>query len=104
MKIDNLVQGGHGSDVGTDTLLCAQVGLAGSSTVGRNVILAGQVGVVGHTIIGDGAVVTAQSGVPGDVAPGATVSGTPAIDNLKWLRPVAVFHRLPELIRSLRRP
>ena len=104
VKIDNLVQVGHGSDVGTDTLLCAQVGLAGSSTVGRNVILAGQVGVVGRTIIGDGAVVTAQSGVPGDVAPGATVSGTPAIDNRKWLRAVAVFHRLPELMRSLRRP
>ncbi len=103
VKIDNLVQIGHGSVVGEHTLLCAQVGLAGSSTIGSNVILAGQVGVVGHTVIGDGATVTAQSGVPGNVAPGATVSGTPAFDNRQWLRSVALFQRLPELFRNLRR-
>ena len=61
-KIDNLVQVGHGSSVGENTLLCAQVGLAGSTTVGKNVILAGQVGVAGHLTIGDGAIATAQSG------------------------------------------
>ena len=63
---------GHGSSVGEDTLLCSQVGLAGSTHVGKNVILAGQVGVAGHCTIGDGAVATAQSGIPNDVAPGAT--------------------------------
>jgi UDP-3-O-[3-hydroxymyristoyl] glucosamine N-acyltransferase len=102
-KIDNLVQVGHGSTVGADTLLCAQVGLAGSTHVGKNVILAGQVGVAGHCTIGDGAIATAQSGIPNDVAPGATVSGYPAIDNRKWLRSVAVFNRLPDLIRNLRK-
>jgi UDP-3-O-[3-hydroxymyristoyl] glucosamine N-acyltransferase len=102
VRIDNLVQVGHGSDVGVDSLLCAQVGLAGSSTVGRNVILAGQVGVVGHSRIGDGAIVTAQSGVPGDVAPGATVSGSPAFDNVKWLRATSLFQRLPEIVRDLK--
>src|SRR4030095_15268657 len=71
-KIDNLVQVGHGSKVGENTLLCAQVGLAGSTEVGNNVILAGQVGVAGHLKIGDGAVATALSGIPSDVAPGAT--------------------------------
>jgi UDP-3-O-[3-hydroxymyristoyl] glucosamine N-acyltransferase len=101
-KIDNLVQVGHGSSVGADTLLCAQVGLAGSTHVGKNVILAGQVGVAGHCTIGDGAIATAQSGIPSDVPPGATVSGYPAIDNRKWLRSVALFNRLPEIIRSLR--
>jgi UDP-3-O-[3-hydroxymyristoyl] glucosamine N-acyltransferase len=101
-KIDNLVQVGHGSSVGEDTLLCAQVGLAGSTEVGKNVILAGQVGVAGHCKIGDGAVATAQSGIPNDVAPGKTVSGYPAIDNRQWLRSVALFNRLPELLRSLR--
>ena len=102
-KIDNLVQVGHGSEVGEDTLLCAQVGLAGSTKVGRNVILAGQVGVAGHCTIGDGAVATAQSGIPNDVAPGKTVSGYPAIDNRQWLRSVSLFNRLPELLRDLRR-
>src|SRR5581483_8535001 len=66
-KIDNLVQVGHGSSVGENTLLCAQVGLAGSTEVGKNVILAGQVGVAGHCKIGDGAIATAQSGIPNDV-------------------------------------
>ena len=102
-KVDNLVQVGHGSSVGADTLLCAQVGLAGSTEVGKNVILAGQVGVAGHCRIGDGAVATAQSGIPSDVADGKTVSGYPAIDNRDWLRSVAVFNKLPELAKTVRR-
>jgi UDP-3-O-[3-hydroxymyristoyl] glucosamine N-acyltransferase len=101
-KIDNLVQVGHGSTVGENTLLCAQVGLAGSTTIGKNVILAGQVGVAGHLTVGDGAVATAQTGIPSDVAPGAVVSGYPAMDNRAWLRTVAAVNRLPELLRKLR--
>lgn len=101
-KIDNLVQVGHGSTVGQRTLLCAQVGLAGSTEVGNDVILAGQVGVAGHCAIGDRVIATAQSGIPNDVAAGKVVSGYPAIENRQWLRAVAVFNRLPELARSLR--
>jgi UDP-3-O-[3-hydroxymyristoyl] glucosamine N-acyltransferase len=101
-KIDNLVQVGHGSKVGSRTLLCAQVGLAGSTHVGNNVILAGQVGVAGHCSIGDGVIATAQSGIPNDVGAGKVVSGYPAIDNRQWLRAVAIFSRLPEFARSLR--
>jgi UDP-3-O-[3-hydroxymyristoyl] glucosamine N-acyltransferase len=101
-KIDNLVQVGHGSKVGERTLLCAQVGLAGSTHVGNDVILAGQVGVAGHCAIGDGVIATAQTGIPNDVAAGKVVSGYPAIDNRQWLRAVAVFSRLPELARALR--
>jgi UDP-3-O-[3-hydroxymyristoyl] glucosamine N-acyltransferase len=103
-KIDNLVQVGHGSTVGKDSLLCAQVGLAGSTTIGKAVILAGQVGVAGHCTVGDGAIATAQSGIPSDVAPGKVVSGYPAIDNRQWLRSVALINRLPELLRSLKSP
>jgi UDP-3-O-[3-hydroxymyristoyl] glucosamine N-acyltransferase len=101
-KIDNLVQVGHGSRVGENTLLCAQVGLAGSTDVGNDVILAGQVGVAGHCSIGDGAIATAQTGIPSDVAAGAIVSGYPAIDNKLWLRCSAVFSRLPEIAKVLR--
>jgi len=101
-KIDNLVQVGHGSRVGEDTLLCAQVGLAGSTNVGNNVILAGQVGVAGHCKIGDGAIATAQSGIPNDVQAGAVVSGYPAIDNKLWLRCAAAFNRLPEIAKMLK--
>ena len=103
-KIDNLVQVGHGSKVGERTLLCAQVGLAGSTHVGNDVILAGQVGVAGHCSIGDGVIATAQTGIPNDVTAGKVVSGYPAIENRQWLRAVAVFSRLPELARSLRSP
>ena len=103
VKIDNLVQVGHGSTVGENTLLCAQVGLAGSSGVGKNVLLAGQVGVVGHSFIGDGVIVTAQSGVPGDVAPGSVISGSPAFEHRRWMRSVAAFNRLPELIKQMRK-
>ncbi len=101
-KIDNLVQVGHGSTVGENTLLCAQVGLAGSTTIGNNVILAGQVGVAGHLTVGDGAIATAQTGIPSDVAPGAVVSGYPAMDNREWLRMVTALKRVPELLRKLR--
>jgi UDP-3-O-[3-hydroxymyristoyl] glucosamine N-acyltransferase len=100
-KIDNLVQVGHASEVGENSLLCAQVGLAGSSKIGRNVILTGQVGVAGHLAIGDGAVVTAQSGIGGDVAPGSVMSGSPAFDNKTWLRSTVLLKRLPELLKRI---
>lgn len=103
VRIDNLVQVGHGSSVGKNTLLCAQVGLAGSTGVGENVILAGQVGVAGHCKIGDGVIATAQSGIPNDVPARTTVSGYPAIDNKLWLRCSAVFNKLPEIARTVRK-
>ncbi|HWY56320.1 MAG TPA: UDP-3-O-(3-hydroxymyristoyl)glucosamine N-acyltransferase [Terriglobales bacterium] len=101
-KIDNLVQVGHGSYIGEDSLLASQVGLAGSTEVGNNVILTGQVGVVGHCKIGDGAIVTPQSGVAGDIAPGAIVSGAPAIDHKLWLKVSALLSRLPEIAKAVR--
>ena len=102
-KIDNLVQIGHGSRVGNDTLVCAQTGLAGSSVIGDNVILAGQTGVAGHCTVGDGVILTAQSAVSHDVPPGKMISGSPGFDNRIWLRAVAIFQRLPELLKRLDR-
>lgn len=102
-KIDNLVQVGHGSAVGENTLLCAQAGLAGSSVIGNNAILAGQAGVAGHCSLGDGVILTAQSGVSHDVPAGQMISGSPGFDNRLWLRAVAVFQRLPEMLRRLDR-
>jgi len=102
-KIDNLVQVGHGSTVGENTLLCAQSGLAGSSVVGSNAILAGQAGVAGHCTLGDGVILTAQGGVSHDVPAGKMISGSPAFDNRTWLRAVTIFQRLPELLRRLER-
>ena len=102
VKVDNLVQVGHGSRVGSDTLLCAQVGLAGSSNIGKQVILTGQVGVVGHCKVGDRAIVTPQSGVAGNIPAGALVSGAPAVDHKAWLKYSAILPRLPEIARAVR--
>lgn len=102
VKIDNLVQVGHGSRVGDDTLLCAQVGLAGSTEIGKNAILAGQVGVAGHCKVGDRVIITAQSGTHGDIPEGSMVSGSPAFDHKQWLRCTALFPKLPEMAKDLR--
>jgi len=102
VKIDNLVQVGHGSGVGEDALLCSQVGLGGSTEIGARAILTGQVGVVGHCKVGDDAIVTPQSGVANDVAAGALVSGAPAVDHKLWLKYSAILPRLPEMARALR--
>jgi len=101
-KIDNLVQVGHSCTVGEDTLLCAQVGLAGSSHIGSRVILAGQAGVAGHNTIGDDVVLTAKSATSHDVPAGKVISGIPAFDNKDWLRSIAAFRRLGEMHRKLR--
>jgi UDP-3-O-[3-hydroxymyristoyl] glucosamine N-acyltransferase len=102
VKIDNLAQVGHGSAVGEHTLLCAQVGLAGSTVVGKNVIIAGQAGVAGHCNVGDNVVITAQSGTHGDIPAGSMISGSPGFDHKQWLRAVNAFAKLPELARTVR--
>jgi UDP-3-O-[3-hydroxymyristoyl] glucosamine N-acyltransferase len=102
VKIDNLVQIGHGSQVGEDALICSQVGLAGSTEIGNRVILTGQVGVVGHCKVGEAAIVTPQSGVANDIPAGALVSGAPAVDHKLWLKYSAILPRLPEIARAVR--
>jgi UDP-3-O-[3-hydroxymyristoyl] glucosamine N-acyltransferase len=101
-KLDNMVHVGHSCTVGEDTLLCAQVGLAGTTDVGKNVVLAGQVGVAGHCRIGDGVIAIAQSGIPHDVPAGKMISGAPAIDFKLWLKCSAAYSKLPELVKALR--
>ncbi len=101
-KVDNLVQIGHGAQVGPDCVLAAQVGLAGSTRLGRGVWVGGQVGFAGHLEVGDKAIITAQSGTSHDIAPGAVMSGSPAFENSAWLRSTAVFAKLPDMMRKLR--
>jgi UDP-3-O-[3-hydroxymyristoyl] glucosamine N-acyltransferase len=103
VKVDNLVQVGHGTHVGEDALLCAQVGLAGSTEIGKRAILTGQVGVVGHCRVGEDAIVTPQSGVAHDIEAGALVSGAPAVDHKLWLKYSAILPKLPEIVRLLRK-
>jgi UDP-3-O-[3-hydroxymyristoyl] glucosamine N-acyltransferase len=101
-KIDSLVQVGHACVVGEDNIICAQTGLAGSTTLERNVLLAGQVGSSGHLTVHEGAIVYAQSGIGGDVAPHTRISGSPAFAASDWLRAATAFQKLPELLKSVR--
>ena len=101
-KIDDLVLVGHASSVGANTLLCGQVGLAGSTKIGKNCILAGQVGTAGHLTVGDGTAITAQSGVPNDVPANGFYSGYPAVENRQWLKMMAALNQLPELQKRVR--
>jgi UDP-3-O-[3-hydroxymyristoyl] glucosamine N-acyltransferase len=101
VKTDNLIQIGHNVTVGEDTVIVAQVGIAGSTEIGNRVALGGQVGVVGHIKIGDGAMIGAQAGVGQDVAPGQILSGSPAFPHREWLRAQAAFQKLPEMKRIL---
>ncbi|MEP6961797.1 MAG: UDP-3-O-(3-hydroxymyristoyl)glucosamine N-acyltransferase [Acidobacteriota bacterium] len=101
-RIDSLVQIGHGCVVGEDNIICAQVGLAGSSILEKNVLLAGQVGISGHLTIHDNAIIYAQSGIGGDVPVGAVMSGSPAFEAKGWLRSITAFPKLPELLKTVR--
>ncbi|MBR1681922.1 MAG: UDP-3-O-(3-hydroxymyristoyl)glucosamine N-acyltransferase [Bacteroidaceae bacterium] len=103
VKIDNLVQVGHNVEVQSHTILCAQVGIAGSTKVGEWCTFAGQVGVAGHISIADHTTLGAQAGLPGNVRkPGQTLMGYPAIDPKVWSRASAVFKTLPEMAVELR--
>ncbi len=102
-KIDNLVQVGHNVEVGSHTVLCAQVGIAGSTKVGEWCTFTGQVGVAGHLTIADRTTLGAQTGLPGSVRkPGQTLMGYPAMDPKVFARSSAVFKTLPEMAAQLR--
>ncbi len=100
--IDNLVQVGHGCQIGFGCALAGQVGLAGGVKIGTRVILAGQVGVANQAHVGDGATVSAQGGVISNVKAGEVVSGTPAIPHKQFLRAAVLTNRLPEIYQTLK--
>jgi len=101
-KLDDLVLVGHGSSVGSDTLLCGQVGLAGSTKVGKNCILTGQVGSAGHLSIGDNTLLSAQSGIAQDLEGGHHYAGTPCVKRRQWLKNAAALNRMPEVQKRVR--
>ena len=101
-KIDNLVQVGHGAEIGEGTLMAAFVGIAGSARIGRGVVFGGRSGVSNHVRIGDGAVLAMQSVALSDQPPGAQLAGAPAIGRATWLRASTVFERLPQLLTRVR--
>jgi len=101
-KLDNLVQVGHNATIGSGCFIVSQVGISGTTQIGDGVTIAGQAGVAGHIKVGDAAVIGAKAGVHNDIAPGARVIGSPAIDGGLAKRAMAVFPKLPELKRRVR--
>jgi len=98
VKLDNLIQIGHNVEVGENTVMAAQTGLAGSSKIGKNCMFGGQVGIAGHNKIANGTKIGAQAGVLGDIKEENTVIiGTPAIDLKQFLKSSVIFKKLPEL-------
>ena len=102
-KIDNLAQIGHGCVIGKHSVICGQVGLAGSTKVGNHVMLGGQAGSAGHITIGDGTQAAAKSGIMTDLAPGSRVGGAPAMPMSEILRATVVIPQLPDMLRRLKK-
>ncbi|MBL4862943.1 MAG: UDP-3-O-(3-hydroxymyristoyl)glucosamine N-acyltransferase [Crocinitomicaceae bacterium] len=100
-KIDNLVQIGHNVEVGKNTAMAAQVGIAGSCKVGDNVLIGGQVGLAGHLKVGDRVRIAAQSGIPGDIKDDGVVMGSPAFDSNEYKKSYLGFRRLPRILDRL---
>ena len=97
-KLDNLIQIAHNVEIGSDTAIAAQAGIAGSTKIGKQVLVGGQAGFVGHIEIADGVQIQAQSGIASSVKePGKRLYGSPALEYMDYLKSYAVFRRLPDL-------
>ena len=86
VKLDNLIQVAHNVEIGENTVIASQTGIAGSTKIGRNCMIAGQVGIVGHLIIGDNVKIGAQSGIEHNIKDGLMFLGTPALEGGKARR------------------
>lgn len=101
VKLDNLVQVAHNVEIGENTVMSAQVGIAGSTKVGAWCMFGGQVGLAGHIHIGDKTFLGAQSGVPGNIKGDTTLIGTPPMEPRAYFKSQAIFRKLPDLYRQL---
>lgn len=101
VKLDNLIQVAHNVEIGENTVMSAQVGIAGSTKVGAWCMFGGQVGLAGHIKIGDKVFLGAQSGVPGNIKGDQTLIGTPPMEPKAYFKSQAIFRRLPDMYKQL---
>ena len=101
VKLDNLIQIAHNVEVGSNTVMASQVGVAGSTKIGEWCMLGGQVGVAGHITIGNKVNMGAQSGVHGSIKDGEALIGTPPIGLKNYFKSSAVFKKLPDMYLEL---
>lgn len=101
VKLDNLIQIAHNDEIGANTVMAAQAGVAGSTKVGEWCMIGGQVGLAGHAHIGNKVGIAAQSGVPGNVKEGSQIMGSPAYDAKQYFKASVVYKRLPDMYTEL---
>ncbi|HLG35866.1 MAG TPA: UDP-3-O-(3-hydroxymyristoyl)glucosamine N-acyltransferase, partial [Bacteroidia bacterium] len=102
VKLDNLIQIAHNVEIGENTVIAAQTGIAGSTKIGRDCMIGGQVGIVGHIIIADKVKIAAQSGIGSSITtPGEIVQGSPAFNISDYKRTYVLFRKLPEMEKRI---
>ena len=101
VKLDNQIQIAHNVEIGKNTAIAAQSGVAGSTKIGRNCMIGGQVGIIGHLKIGDNVKIQAQAGVTSDVESNARITGTPAISYMNYNKSYIHFKNLPEIVKKI---
>ncbi|MBR4844513.1 MAG: UDP-3-O-(3-hydroxymyristoyl)glucosamine N-acyltransferase [Alistipes sp.] len=102
VKLDNLIQIGHNVEVGANTVMSAQVGIAGTTKVGSNCFIAGQVGIADHITVGDRVKIGSKSGIDKSVGDDEIRFGYPALPGIQYHRSFAVFRQLPDMAQKLR--
>ena len=102
VKLDNLIQVAHNVEIGANSVIAAQTGIAGSTKIGKGCMIAAQVGIVGHIKIADNVKIGAQSGVTNNIEKeGEIVLGSPAVNIYNTRRVIAVYRNLPELAKRI---
>lgn len=102
VKLDNLIQVAHNVEIGENTVIAAQTGIAGSTKIGKNCMIGGQVGIVGHLVIADGTKIAAQSGIGQSIKePNTVVQGSPAFSYMDYQKSYIGFRKLPELMKEI---
>lgn len=101
VKLDNLIQVAHNVEIGENTVMSAQVGIAGSTKIGSWCMFGGQVGLAGHITVGDKTFLGAQSGVPGNIKGDQTIIGTPPMEPKAYFKSQAIFRKLPDMYKQI---
>ncbi len=100
VKLDNHIQIAHNVEIGENTVIAAQTGIAGSTKIGKNCMIGGQVGIAGHLIIGDNVRVQAQSGIGRKVNDGEILQGSPSFGYSDYSKSYVIFKNLPKIIKE----
>ncbi|MDC1010596.1 UDP-3-O-(3-hydroxymyristoyl)glucosamine N-acyltransferase [Flavobacteriaceae bacterium] len=101
VKLDNQIQVAHNVEIGENTAIAAQSGIAGSTKIGKNCMIGGQVGIIGHIKIGDNVKIQAQAGVTSNIGSNSRVTGTPAISYMNYNKSYIHFKNLPEIVKKI---